>query len=187
MSKTRKRAHMLKKKVLQAGTSLGTSKPDKDRGDHHHHHHHHHERFHHRDHHGHPCRQKYSEVLSPPFSPYQTFLNYLLNNGHRPQASTWWPRWWWSSKSYIIYSEKQSRLANQMKLVNLMELVKLVKLLKCKYTHFHRLFWEKVFKIENWEKWLRKNSKTAMIWTDVVHIWHIKRTTFFNVNLTCQK
>ena len=31
MSKTRKRAHMLKKKVLQAGTSLGT-KPDKERG-----------------------------------------------------------------------------------------------------------------------------------------------------------
>ena len=82
MSKTRKRAHMLKKKVLQAGTSLGTSKPDKDRGGchrhhycHHHHYHHHchrhrhrhrhHRRHHHCFHHGHPCRQKYSKELSP--------------------------------------------------------------------------------------------------------------------------
>ena len=77
MSKTRKRAHMLKKKVLQAGTSLGTSKPDKDRGGCHH-------RCHH---HCHPCRQKYSKELSPPFNSYQAFLNYLLNNGHRPQES----------------------------------------------------------------------------------------------------
>ena len=82
MSKTRKRAHMLKKKVLQAGTSLGTSKPDKDRGGCHHRRHHHHHR------HCHPCRQKYSKELSPPFNSYQAFLNYLLNNGHRPQEST---------------------------------------------------------------------------------------------------
>ena len=61
MSKTRKRAHMLKKKVLQAGTSLGTSKPDKDRGgchrDHRHRHRHccHHRHNRHHRHHRHHC------------------------------------------------------------------------------------------------------------------------------------